>query len=187
MTDHDAHRPLAAEVNLRPAIQLEPCSTYYLTEAWLGAKAALEARQKFLNEVHEQIIRELGGLKTLKDWQGLKDAPAEVIRLGAPVEEIRKYVARKLAQLGKCDGELLSFEPTRCPPGAACRVSGDTHIVTYEFKVMRKGRPWLVHEHIDGVDVCLDVRIELEVVTRMHHQPGGSPEHPAHAGATGGN
>ncbi|HVS10271.1 MAG TPA: hypothetical protein VMS76_10395 [Planctomycetota bacterium] len=187
MTDHDAHRPLAAEVNLRPAIQLESCSTYFLTEAWLGAKAALEARQKFLDATHDRIIRELGGKKVLDGWQDLKDAPQEVTRIGASVEEVRRYVARKLAELGKGEGETLNFVPTRCPPGATCRVDGETHIVTYGFKAMRKGRPWLAHEPIDGVDVCLDVRIELEVVTRMHHQPGGAPEHPTHAGATGGN
>jgi hypothetical protein len=182
MPAHDANGQMNAKVSLHPAIQLEPCSTYFMTSQWLGAKPALEARQRLLRKVHDEVVRAIGGGKVIAGWRDLKDAPAEVTVLGAPIEETKKYVDRTLAQLGKApNGELL-FSTTRCPPGATCRPTEDVHWVSYEFKLMRAGRPWVVHEHVDGVDVCLEVRIALEIETRMQHQPGGTHEH---AGAAG--
>jgi hypothetical protein len=93
-------RAKRAEVNLHPAIDLEPCSTYFRTESWLGAAAGVKVRQETLHQFHEEIVKAFGGARALERWKNLKGVPANVTVLGAAIEDVRKYVNKKLAELG---------------------------------------------------------------------------------------
>ena len=92
-----AKRP---QVNLHPAIDLEPCSTYFRTESWLGAAAGVKARQEALHQFHEEIVKAFGGARALERWKNLKGVPANVTVLGAAIGDVRKYVNKKLGELG---------------------------------------------------------------------------------------
>jgi len=90
----------AAEVNLHPRIDFEACGTYFRTDKWLGARAGLRARQELLHQFHEEIVRAFGGENVIEGWKKLGNVPAKVTVLGARVEDVRKFVNKKLAELG---------------------------------------------------------------------------------------
>jgi hypothetical protein len=96
-------RAKRAQVNLHPAIDLEPCSTYFRTESWLGAAAGVKARQETLHQFHEEIVKAFGGARALERWNNLKGVPANVTVVGAAIGDVRKYVNEKLAELGDVD------------------------------------------------------------------------------------
>jgi hypothetical protein len=89
-----------AQVNLHPRIDLEPCSTYFRTDMWLGGRAGFRARQEILHQFHAEIVEAFGGEEVLEGWKKLENVPANVTVLGASIEDVRNYVNKKLAELG---------------------------------------------------------------------------------------
>ncbi|HVS10273.1 MAG TPA: hypothetical protein VMS76_10405 [Planctomycetota bacterium] len=98
------HVPAKAQVSLHPRIDFEPCGTYLRTNAWLGTRGGLKARQEALHKLHMEIVNAFGGEAKLKSWKNLDDVPRSVTVLGASVEHVREYVNEKLAELGDAAG-----------------------------------------------------------------------------------